>query len=94
MTPYNGIFCETCEENERQARTAVAVNHLFEKSGNEKEKEKGKEKRTRLPDKFNQNGKPRISRQDKYLPLKSITSKKKKDRSQFRRIKYDFYLLV
>ena len=99
MNPYNGIFCHTCDENERLARTAVGVNHLcdpIEKTEKGKEKEKGKgkgkekEKRTRLPDKFNRNGKLRVSRQDKYLPLKSITSNKKKDRSQLRRIKYGY----
>lgn len=100
MNPYNGICCETCVENDRLARTTVAVNELCEpleaskekekEKGKEKGKGKGKEKRTRLPDKFNHYGKTRVSRQDKHLETKNVTANKKKDRSQLRRIKFGF----
>jgi hypothetical protein len=57
---------------------------------NVSEKEKEKKKKTRLPDKFNPHGKPRVSRQDKHLSYKRDTSNKKKDRSMLRRIKYGY----
>jgi hypothetical protein len=91
MCPYNGITCETCHENDLQARTSAVVNGLCDPldTTKEKEKQKEKEKRTRLPDKFNHHGKLRVSRQDKHLRDKLDTFNKKRERAMLRRIKYD-----
>ena len=81
-----GTACESCAERDILQRVDTEVRPAEKQK--EKEKKEEKVKRTRLPDKFNSHGKPRVSRQDKYLPLKQVTSDKKKGRTMLRRIKY------